>query len=203
MFPIFLDLRQRLAVVIGGGTVGRRRAAALRAAGAAVRLVCLEPRPGEESDPGLTWLTEPYVASHLEDASLVIAAGPEAVNTQVVADARVRGIWVNCASEAETGDFQVPAVIRRGGLLVAISTGGASPTLTARLRQLLETELDEAFTHWVALLAELRPLVLARFEGPRQREVLERLCQWCWLERLRCEDVASVRSEMLAELNRG
>jgi len=203
MFPIFLDLRDRLAVVVGGGAVGRRRAASLRAAGAGVRLICLEPRPSDEIDPGITWLVEPYTAAHLEGASLVIAAGPREVSARVVADARARGIWVNCASDAAAGDFQVPAVIRRGELLLALSTGGASPTLTGRLRQMLEAEFDDAYVRWVQILAELRPLVLERFAGPRQTEILDRLCRWHWLERLRCEDAASVRSDMLADLNRG
>jgi precorrin-2 dehydrogenase/sirohydrochlorin ferrochelatase len=203
MFPIVLDVSNRLAVVVGGGPVGRRRADALRAAGALVRLVCLEPRPPEQTDPGLTWLVGPYAPNHLDGASLVIAAGPDDVNAKVVSDARARGIWVNCASDAESGDFQVPAVVRRGGLLLTVSTGGASPTLTGRLRQLLEEEFDEAYGRWVEVLAELRPIVLERYDGPRQREVLERLCRWHWLEQLRCEDPARVRAEMLAEVNRG
>ncbi len=202
MFPIFLDLQGRLAVVIGGGPVGRRRSAALRAAGAEVRLICLEPRPAHDVDPDLIWLSEPYKTAHLDGASLVIAAGPRQINSQVVADARARGIWVNCASDGPQGDFQVPAVIRRGDLVVALSTGGASPTLTARLRLMLEAEIDEAYARWVQILAELRPLVLERFEGVRQREMLDRLCHWHWLERLRCEDESRVRSDMLADLNR-
>ncbi len=203
MFPLFLDLRNRVAIVVGGGPVGRRRAASLRAAGASVCLICLEPRPPDEIDPGITWLVEPYTPAHLEGASLVIAAAPREVSARVVADSQARGIWVNCASDATLGDFNVPSVIRRGDLLLAVSTGGASPTLTARLRQMLEAEFDEAYSRWVQVLAELRPLVLQRFDEPRQREILDRLCRWHWLERLRCEDVAGVRADMLADLNRG
>jgi precorrin-2 dehydrogenase / sirohydrochlorin ferrochelatase len=200
MFPVFLDLTDRLAVVVGG-PVGRRRAASLRAAGALVRVICLEERPGDELDARLVWFQETYTPGRLDGASLVIAAGPPEINAQVVADARARGIWVNCASAAENGDFHVPAVVRRGDLLLAVSTGGASPTLTRLLRQLLEAEFDEAFGRWVLLLAHLRPLVLQQVgDALEQQAVFEKLCRWHWLERLRCEGMDVVRSAMLAEL---
>src|SRR4051794_7784880 len=99
MFPVFIDLTNRLAVVVGGGPVGRRKTAALRRAGARVRLVCLEPRPAEMVDEGVDWLVESYAPHHLDGAALVFAAGPPALSERVVADARARGTWVNSASE--------------------------------------------------------------------------------------------------------
>ena len=85
MLPVFLNVTDRLAVVIGGGAVGRRKAAAVLAAGGRVRLVCLEPRPVELSDARLEWRMEAYTADHLNGAALVFAAGPAELNARIVA----------------------------------------------------------------------------------------------------------------------
>src|SRR4051812_19672870 len=97
MYPLFVNVHDRLAVVVGGGPVGRRKAAGLLRAGARVRLVCLEPRPVEESSTRLDWLHEPFRPDHLDGAFLAFAAAPAPINQIVVAAARARSIWVNCA----------------------------------------------------------------------------------------------------------
>jgi precorrin-2 dehydrogenase len=201
MLPLFLNLTGRLGVVVGGGRVARRKATALREGGAEVRLVCLEPMPAGEEAPGLEWRTEPYRAEHLDGANLVFAAAVPEVNRRVVADAGARGLWVNCADDPQGSDFYMPAVVRRGGLTIAIGTSGAAPALAHEIRVLLENQFDEAFGRWVGLLAELRSLVLDQIPEPdRRRALLERLCRWEWLERLRRQGEAAVRAAMLAEV---
>lgn len=195
MLPLLLNLTDRLAVVIGGGPVGRRKASAVRAAGGRVRLICLETQPPEWNDPLLEWRTEAYTVEHLDGAALVFAAATPEVNARVIADARARGVWVNAASEPRQGDFFLPATVRRGDFVLAVSSGGAAPALTQAVRARLEQEYDEAFGQWVALLAEMRPLVMERIaDAERRRCVLTTLCQWEWLAQLRREGVDAVRS---------
>ena len=82
---------------------------------------------------GIEVIAQPYRAEHLHGASLVIAAGPPEVNTQVVEDARRMGVWVSSTSDPDLGDFTIPAVWKSGPLVLTVSTSGASPALAARL----------------------------------------------------------------------
>ncbi len=198
MFPLLVDLNDRLVVVVGGGPVGRRKAASCLAAGARVRIVDQRPAP-TEVPAGAEWAIADYRPDHLDGATLVFACGPPALNDQVVAAARARGIWCNRADAPATGDFILPATIRRGDLLVAISTGGAAPSLARRLRQHLERTFDEAFGQWVALLAELRPIILAEVPSEEQRRRLfEELSRPRWLRHLRRRGLDRAREAMLA-----
>jgi precorrin-2 dehydrogenase/sirohydrochlorin ferrochelatase len=199
MFPVFLDLTGRLVLVVGGGPVGRRKAAGVRAAGGLVRLVCLESRPADLDDQGIDWRHESYAERHLEGVALAFAAGPAEVNARVASDARARGVWGNVAGDPMAGDVYLPAVLRHGGLVVAVTTGGAAPALARQLRDHLEEQIDPLFAEWVALLAELRPIVLQRVaDEERRRELFERLAQWSWLDRLRSDGVERVRAAMRA-----
>jgi precorrin-2 dehydrogenase/sirohydrochlorin ferrochelatase len=199
MYPLFLNCTGRLCLVVGGGTVGRRKAAALLQAGARVRLVCLEPRPAEAASPQLDWRTEPYRREHLDGAVLAFAAATREVNRQVAADAAGCRIPVNIADDRNGSDFLVPSVIRRGNFVLAVSTGGASPALARSVRTWLERRLDEAFGDWVTLLGELRPVIQKEVTDPQQRRRLfESLCHPRWLRRLHRQGPERTREAMHA-----
>jgi precorrin-2 dehydrogenase len=182
-YPIELKLDGRTVLVVGLGPVGRRKAAALAAAGA--RVIGVDPAAGSldpESVAGIEVLSEPYRAEQLQGASLVIAAGSPEINRQVVADARKMGAWVSSTSDPDAGDFTLPAVWRSGPLVLTVSTSGGSPALAAVLRDRAAQSLGPAAAGLAALLVELRPMVLDRLANPLARRRIFR--EWAdprWL----------------------
>ena len=190
-----LNLAGKLVVVVGGGTVGVRKLAAVLECGAVARVI--DPRPLSGLPPEVTHVRELYQIDHLNGTALAFACALPEVNAQVVRDGRARGVWVNAATFPTDGDFTLPAVVRRGDFTLSVSTGGASPALARRVREKLETEFDATFAEWVRLLADVRTEVLATIpDEPRRRELLDSFADWHWLARLRTEGAAAVRAEM-------
>jgi precorrin-2 dehydrogenase/sirohydrochlorin ferrochelatase len=197
-----LDLDGRLVVVVGGGSVGRRKAATCRAAGATVRMIDPLPRPPDVTGSGIEWVCERYQPAHLDGGWLAFACATPEVNAAVVADATARRLWVCDAAEPGRGGVALPAVGRAGRLTVAVSSGGAAPGLAARLRDQIIGDLDPAWGQWADLLAELRPVVLATIAGAAERRrVLTGLADPRWLAVIRAEGVERVRARMRAMLD--
>ena len=193
MLPVMLEVAGQPVVVVGGGAVGTRKAAAVLAAGAAVTVI--DPR---SAPPDVRHVSELYRPEHLDGAFLAFACATPEVNARVVADAKARGVLVNSATDPAAGDFALPSVVRAGDLTVAIGTGGAAPALARRVREKLEAEFDAAFADWVRVLAEVRAVVLAEVaDAGRRRELLDHFADWPWLARVRAEGAAAVRSAML------
>lgn len=154
-YPIFLDLRDRPCVVVGGGVVATRKAEALLDAGARVTVV--SPAVGPEMaalvrQGKLRYLSRPYRDGDLTGHQLAFVAtdDPE-VSAAVFREGRQRAVWVNAADDPARCDFILPGVVQRGDLVVAVSTGGTSPALTRAVRD----ELEAYFTADYALLTEV------------------------------------------------
>jgi len=197
-YPIELDLRGKRVLVIGLGTVGRRKALGLVEAGA--RVIGVDPDrsillPGE-----IEHRAEMFRPEHLDGMTLAVASATPAVNRQVVAEARRSGVWVNAASEPEMGDFTVPAVWRGGRVTLTVSTSGAGPALACSLRDRAVRAI-EAGPGIAALLAELRPEVMSRIPDPVARRRL--LSDWGdakWFDIWTSEGRPAVRSAWLEAL---
>jgi precorrin-2 dehydrogenase/sirohydrochlorin ferrochelatase len=156
-YPIMLDLAGRRALVVGGGKVALRKAQALADAGARVRVVAPEFHPAFAADARLECIREPYAARHMAGVFLAVAAtDDEAVNACVAADARAAGVLVNVVDRPALCDFIVPSVVERGRLVLAISTGGAAPSLARRLRERLQEEFGPEYATLLDALGEVR-----------------------------------------------
>ena len=145
--PIFIDLRDRLVVVIGGGVVAARKIDHLLSAQARVRVVApaLAPEVAGLRDAGrIEHRAQPFSPADLDGAQLVVAATDAVdVNDAVARAARERGIWVNVVDDAERSAFLFPAIVDRSPLIVAVGTAGSSPTLARRVRTQIEALLPE------------------------------------------------------------
>ena len=125
-------------MVVGGGGVAARKARGLLESAARVVVISPDVR-FEILEMDVEVHHRPYAPGDLAGASLAFAAtDSRGVNAAVAREARERGVPVNVADRPAEGDFALPSVLRRGGLQVAVSTGGASPTLARRVRDSLE-----------------------------------------------------------------
>jgi precorrin-2 dehydrogenase/sirohydrochlorin ferrochelatase len=148
-YPIFLELTCCPCVVIGGGAVAERKARTLLQAGAIVTVI----------SPNLTgtlmsWVQESkirYVERKYRAGDLIgcrlafVATGDCEVISVVALEARERGVWVNAADDPPNCDFILPSILRRGDLVVAVATGGASPALSRAIREELESYFSEDY----------------------------------------------------------
>lgn len=203
-YPIELELRGKSVLVVGFGAVGRRKASGLAGAGARVLAVDPAASAGAGDVPaGVEVRAEAYRSEHLEGMALAFAAAPAAVNRRVVADARRAGVWVGSASDPGEGDFTVPAVWREGPLTLTVSTSGASPALAAALRDRAAAALGPAASGLAALLAALRPEVLARLPDPEaRRRVLAGWADPRWLDLWLARGPEAVRLALGEQLDR-
>ncbi len=151
-YPVHLDVVDRPVLVVGGGAVAGRRARQLVACGAQVTVVAAAIEGDAATFDGLTVELRPYVPGEADRYCLVVAATDDAeVNQLVCADAVRARVWANNASLPGGGAVAVPAVLRRGPVLVSVGTGGASPGLAAWLRD----QIADLFGPEVAVLADL------------------------------------------------
>ncbi|HWS78185.1 MAG TPA: siroheme synthase CysG, partial [Thermomonas sp.] len=167
LFPLFADLRGRRVLVVGGGSVARRKVEALLAAAARVAVGApdLEPELAEwKATDRIEHREGRFKPDWLDDAWLVIAATDDPLtNRAVVEAADARRIFANAVDDAELSRFHVPARVERGPLQIAISSGGGAPMLARLVREQLEIQFDESFGALAMLLTRHRDRIRARW----------------------------------------
>jgi siroheme synthase-like protein len=179
-YPIALDLRGRSCLVVGGGPVAERKVDGLLAAGARVTIVSPRLTPGLRSRAGrghCRHVGRRYASGDVAGHALVlVATGTDSVAARVYRDARRAGVLVNAADDPARCDFRLPAVLRRGRLTVAVSTGGASPALATVVRDELERLLPDSYAPLLEVVAAVRARVRRRAQpvpAGRWREALD------------------------------
>ena len=159
-YPLFLDIQGRRCLVVGGGAVALRKARALLEHGARVEVVSPEvcPELGElGAGERITITRRGYIAGDLEDALIAIAATDDVeTNRRIAVDAAALGVLVNAVDDPEHSDFIVPSYLRRGDVVIAVSSGGRSPALARKVRRGLEEEFGEEYGPLALVIDEVR-----------------------------------------------
>ena len=159
-YPIFVELKDIPCVVVGGGPEAQRKVEGLIGAEAKVTVVSPEltkPLQKMLANSEIEHIAREYQEGDIDPYHIVMVATDDgAVNNEISAEGRRKRIWVNAADDIPNCDFILPAVIRRGAITLAASTGGASPALARRLREELEAYLTEEMPALADLMKEVR-----------------------------------------------
>jgi precorrin-2 dehydrogenase len=159
-YPIFLEMKGRRCVVIGGGTIAERKVEGLVAAGANVTVISpaiTDGLRGLLTQGAIRHVAREYRAGDRAGYDLVfVATDNSEVNAAVSSEAQSLHIWVNSTDDPDHCDFILPAVIRRGDLAVAISTGGVSPAATRAIREELDEYFHEDYASFVQIAGQVR-----------------------------------------------
>ncbi len=160
-YPVFLQLKGRRALVVGGGRMALTRTRQLLSAGAIVTVVApeiCEPLRALAGREAVKLTRRRFRRSDVKRKCFVVLAATNDPGAQeaVAEEAQRAGVLYSIVSNRQRGNFLTPAVVKRGSVTIAISTGGASPMLSGRLRRALEEALPGNLAEWTSLLADLR-----------------------------------------------
>lgn len=194
-YPAFINLKNRKAVVIGGGPVAERKIFSLLKAGADVTVI--SPQVTNRilagvSSKRITHVSRPYKKNDLRGAFLVIAATDSpGINSRVARDAP--GL-VNVVDVPSQCNFIAPSVIQRGALTIAISTSGTSPALAKAIRRELQKLYGREIGEFLRFLKGIRKKVLSHIADGRKRETfLKNLASDKMLNDLRTQGLEAVK----------
>lgn len=206
-YPMFLSLAGRACLVVGAGQVGLRKIETLADCDAASILVVDKNPPDQAlramlTRPGLSFAQRDFQDTDLDGMFLAIASTSSALVNQRISDlCRERGVLCNIVDQPEACTFIVPALVRRGELTLAISTGGQSPALAKRIRKDLQEAYGQEYALFLDLMGRLRPLVLALgLETEANTAIFRNLVGSRLLEALKIGDAALARAELAAHL---
>ena len=170
-YPINLKIDDMKVVIIGGGKVAYRKCMNFLAFSKRVIVVSREfIEEFENIKDRIDIVKDTYDEKYIKDAFIVVAAtNNKDVNHQIGIYCREHGKLVNVVDDGDLSNFTVPSFVKRGDLLLSISTGGKSPSLSAKIRKDLEDVYDESYEEYVNLLGEARQIIIASTEDIIER----------------------------------
>ena len=175
-YPVFLNLKNKRIVVIGGGPVAERKVESLLGTGASIVMISPEVTVRLDSlakENRIELQRRAYAPGDCVGAALVFSATDDAdVSSAVFQEATQAGILVNTADQPALCDFIMPAVVRRGDVAISISTGGTSPGLASQLRRKIGRIIGPEYAKLTELLSRARPEIRRRIADSAERKAL-------------------------------
>ncbi|NCO65176.1 MAG: siroheme synthase [Candidatus Aquicultor secundus] len=179
-YPLYIDLESKKCVVIGGGDVAERKVMSLIECGADVTVVSPQFTPGlaRLAEEGrITATGRGYEPGDIDGATLaIVATDNNELNRQVHQEATEKNIPVNVADVPELCSFIVSSTVRRGDLVISISTSGSCPALAKHIRKRLQHAFGSEYARYCEVLKEFRAQIAGRYDEPEERkQALNRL----------------------------
>jgi precorrin-2 dehydrogenase/sirohydrochlorin ferrochelatase len=184
MLPLYFNLNEKRILIIGGGQIGLRRCKKLLREGCNITVLSPEFHKGFkelESRPQITLIQDKYRPFFLKNQHLVLAAtNIKEKNEEIYNDCQLLGIFCSRVDNHEQTDFIVPGVMEKGDLMIAVSTGGASPTLTKKILEQFEKKFDDEYIKNLEWLKNKRKEIIENQTISEEEKIrqLQQLVQW-------------------------
>lgn len=156
MVPLVFTLLNKKIVIIGGGKIAFRKAKTFINSGAAITIISPQIIEDFNEFPFITYINKRFEKEDIEEAHIVIAATNDKEVNQYVKECTTEFQWFNDVSDQKNSDFHTPAVVRRGDLVISVSTSGKSPILSKKLKSELERYFDDHYVEIVNAYADDR-----------------------------------------------
>ncbi|MEG2246605.1 MAG: bifunctional precorrin-2 dehydrogenase/sirohydrochlorin ferrochelatase [Peptostreptococcaceae bacterium] len=173
-YPIMVDLKEKNITIIGGGKIAYRKAKNFINFGYKVNVVSLEFIDEFESiKDKVNFIIDEYDEKYIKDSFVVVAAtNNKEINEKIGIFCREKDKLVNVVDNTELSNFIVPSCVKRGDLIIGVSTSGKSPSLAAKIKRDLELAYDDSYIEYIDLLGELRGEILKKYNDPNEKKRL-------------------------------
>jgi precorrin-2 dehydrogenase / sirohydrochlorin ferrochelatase len=177
-FPLLMNLDYKKVVIVGGGHVARQKAEALMSTKAQITVISPEvtEKLQQYIHEGLvTWKEKSFEPADLDDAALIFAVTNDEEVNNAVEEAVQHWQLLSRADAKGRVDFINPAVVRRGEFVLTVSTSGASPGLTRKVKSDIAEQYGEHYAQYVSYLKDARQRILKKFTGDEKKQLLAEL----------------------------
>ena len=195
-FPLCINLENKSFVVVGSGRIAMRKLAAIRQFTDKIKIITKEPIKEDLYD-GIKIERKTFDEDDLEGADFVITAtGSRERDEAIVASCKAKGIPVNAADDREECDFFLPGIIKRGDLVVSVSTTGKSPAYSRYLREQIEDMIPDNIEAILDILGDLRGNLPSKIDSQQERS---RIYKYVMLMLLKLDDINEVNIDKIIE----